>query len=252
MLNIYICDDVKEELHNIEQLTSDLTLLKDWDIQIAEVFSSPVQLLSALTPEKIPGLYLLDIELHAELDGLQLAAKIREKDPSGFIVFITSHEEYIGETFKYQLEALDFIIKSPCVSLKDSLSSVLNTAYTRYQTKTLHTPNTIAFKSGQYLRFFPSQDIVYIESLARTHQTRLHTCTGQFSGYEPMKELAKRLDHTFVFCHRSYIVNIRHIVSIDTAHRTLLLDSGAILPISLRKLTPLLKCLETGTKDLQR
>ncbi len=65
MLNIYICDDVNEELHNIKQLISDLTLLKDWNIEIAEVFSSPVQLLSALTPKKIPGLYLLDIELHA-------------------------------------------------------------------------------------------------------------------------------------------------------------------------------------------
>ena len=45
------------------------------------------------------------------MSGLELAVKLREYDPRGFIVFITAHDDMMFETFRYRLEALDYIVK---------------------------------------------------------------------------------------------------------------------------------------------
>ena len=90
MLHIYICDDIVEQANNIQKIISNLIVLKDWDIIIKGTFHSPSELLSAIERRSVPGLYFLDIELNAEINGLQLAQRIRDYDPDGFIVFITT------------------------------------------------------------------------------------------------------------------------------------------------------------------
>ena len=54
----------------------------------------------------------LDVELKNEpMDGFGLGKIIRETDPRGFIIYVTAFEELAFETFRYHLEALDYIIK---------------------------------------------------------------------------------------------------------------------------------------------
>lgn len=241
MLHIYICDDIPEQADNIQTIISDLIMFKNWDVRLHSAFYTPEHLLSAISSSSIPGLYLLDIELHASMDGLQLAQKIRALDPSGFIVFITTHDECISVTFQYHLEVLDYVIKDSETPLKDSLKDILNSAYNRYMSRVPHQPNLLSFKSGSQIHIVNMTDILYIESIADTHQTRIHTMQEQISGFEPLKNLLHQLNDSFFLCHRSYIVNLQHIAHIDTKKRTLTLDSGTSLPASVRQFSKLAK-----------
>lgn len=236
MLSIYICDDIPEQAENIRQVVDTLTILKDWDISIQGTYSAPEELLASLKTEGMPGLYFLDIELHASMDGLQLAQQIRQKDPDGFLVFVTTHDEYIAATFQYQLEALDFIIKDSEITLTDSLKRVLDTAYSRYLSRLPFRPELFSFKSGSRVHLFEMNDILYAESVSETHQTRIYTTTAQLAGTETLKELYQRLDDSFLFCHRSYIVNMNHVTSIDRKTKKLTLNSGKELPVSVRQI----------------
>ncbi len=73
---------------------------------------NPEELIEQLKKSENTGLYFLDIDLKSSKNGLMLAKEIREYDPRGFIVFITSHSEMSFITFQYKVEALDFILKN--------------------------------------------------------------------------------------------------------------------------------------------
>ena len=73
--------------------------------------SSPDGLLSSLAPKAETAVYFLDIQLHSDIDGIELASMIRQNDPRAFIIFTTTHSETAMTTFRYQVEPLDFLIK---------------------------------------------------------------------------------------------------------------------------------------------
>lgn len=241
MLHIYICDDILEQAANVQKIVSDLILFKDWDISLNGTFQDPEYLLKSITPQTIPGLYLLDIELHASMDGLQLAQKIRALDPNGFIVFITTHDEYISATFQQHLEVLDYIIKDSGLPIKESLKDILISAYKRYMSRVPHQTNLLSFKSGNQIHIVNMDDILYIESIADTHQTRIHTAQEQLAGFEPLKNMLDQLNDQFFPCHRSYIVNLAHIASIDSKKRYVTLDTGTRIPVSVRQLAKMIQ-----------
>lgn len=70
--------------------------------------------------------------------------------------------------------------------------------------------------------------VSYIESDRR----RLHIHVGDevLTTYSTLDAMARVLPHTFVRCHKSFLVNIRCIQSIDAAHVTLF--TGEVLPVS--------------------
>ena len=66
----------------------------------------------AKNTDEFRNVYLLDIDLHTNINGLSLAQKIREYDYLGYTIFITSHTELGMTALSYKLKILDFIDKS--------------------------------------------------------------------------------------------------------------------------------------------
>ena len=46
------------------------------------------------------------------MKGLEVARKIRGRDPYALIVFVTTHSEFMPLSFRYQVSALDYIDKA--------------------------------------------------------------------------------------------------------------------------------------------
>ena len=46
------------------------------------------------------------------MKGLEVARKIRDRDPYALIVFVTTHSEFMPLSFRYQVSALDYIDKA--------------------------------------------------------------------------------------------------------------------------------------------
>ncbi|VJR00537.1 response regulator [Streptococcus pneumoniae] len=78
-----------------------------------EVFGKPDQLLAEVHEKGAHQLFFLDIEIrNEEMKGLEVARKIRDRDPYALIVFVTTHSEFMPLSFRYQVSALDYIDKA--------------------------------------------------------------------------------------------------------------------------------------------
>ncbi|MDE7277339.1 MAG: response regulator, partial [Lachnospiraceae bacterium] len=112
MLPIYICED-DERIRNAERLWLEKQILiEGFDMEIALCTGNPEELLEYLTHTQRQGIYFLDVELKgASMDGFRLGEEIRKKDARGFMIYVTAFQELAFETFRYHLEALDYIVK---------------------------------------------------------------------------------------------------------------------------------------------
>ena len=100
MIRVAICDDDIEKGKWIYSQVHDLTnrYIGNYEIQL---FTSSKALLYEIEDGMDFELLLLDIEM-PELDGMKLTEIIKTYLPDVLIMFITSHEKYVYESFKVQ------------------------------------------------------------------------------------------------------------------------------------------------------
>ncbi|WP_251545918.1 response regulator [Limosilactobacillus caecicola] len=60
----------------------------------------------------VNNVYILKLEIDDDSQaGLKFSQEIRKFDLKASIIFLTVHDEFLSTTYKYQVEALDFIVK---------------------------------------------------------------------------------------------------------------------------------------------
>lgn len=216
-LTIAICDDNENQIKALRRLLEEWSACKPFALAIDEYISAENFLFNY--PDKPCSLLLLDIEMK-QLNGMQLAQKLRSGGDKLPVVFITGYPEYIGDG--YEVEALHYLLKPVD---KHKLFSVLD----RYMQRHADSEEIVIKCADRTLHLSPDM-IICCEAVGKkTHirtkeQTLIcETGIGNFSG---------SLNSDFIFCHRSYIVNLRYVRSIGKTEITL--DNGEIIPISRR------------------
>jgi len=179
--------------------------------------------------------YFLDIELEGDMNGLELAGLIREKDPLANIIFITTFADKLKLTFKYKIAAMDYIVKSTDkVLLSKNITEALDTAYKRYlsigQTQTA---NILQIKIGDSVKNIKYEDIYYFETASVAHKIKLHMKNGIYEFYGKLKDLEK-LDSRFCRCHNSYLINIEYVKEFTPKSGSLLMNNGHECLVSYR------------------
>jgi two-component SAPR family response regulator len=102
MVNAIVVDDEWYNLREISELAESTGFLN-----VAGKYQNPLTVLEELH-STCPRVAFIDIEM-PEMDGITLAEKLLEYDPSIIIVFITSWDQYAVKAF--DLNALDYILK---------------------------------------------------------------------------------------------------------------------------------------------
>ena len=112
MLPVYICeDDAMIRAAQKEYLRKQI-LMEGYDMEIALCSGHPEEIIRAVRESPGRGIYFLDIELKGEpMDGFGLGQEIRRLDSRGFLIYVTAFQDLAFETFRYHLEALDYIVK---------------------------------------------------------------------------------------------------------------------------------------------
>jgi two-component system response regulator AgrA len=234
MLNIYICEDNKEQRNIITNYINNVILIEDSDLELALSTADPHEVLSAIDNNKNVGLYFLDIDLNSDINGLTLAQQIRQKDPRGFIVFVTTHSEMCYMTFTYKVEAMDFIPKDDKENLHSRIHQCINNAYSRYSSSSNFSNKVFAVKIGDKEYCVPHEEILYIETSPNPHKIILHTANSTLEFKGKIKDVQTVLGSKFVICHRSTIVNKNHVKEIDLKNRTVTLSNGEICIVSAK------------------
>lgn len=224
MFNVSICDDSKYDIDKIKNALGMFSKRKHVELSISE-FSNPEMLMYEIEDGKIADIFILDVGM-PNMDGFELADKIREHTETSIIIFLTSHDEMAS--MGYKSKALRYVIK---LNLERDIEEALDSAIAEIsnvndKTITLHHYNDywrIAYK-----------DIICVTRISRqlVITTRL---LGDITDNRGIKEFFDMLsDNRFLFVDRSCFVNIDYISQIKGY--SLKLTDGQILPISRRSL----------------
>lgn len=242
MLEIYVCDDDITTVNFVQQTIQKQILIHEYDMEVKQTYCDPCILLDELAIQQTKrNIYFLDVELkHPAYDGFLLGREIRKIDPNGTIVYITSFKDLAYKTFQYHIEAFDYIVKDSQDQLYTSISECLQSIVQRLKEETKDPIVCFTCKSGDKLRYIPIDDIYYFETSARSHHVILHGKNQRIEFLGNLTDIEKELGEGFLKIHRSYIIALDKIDSIDLKHNEVMVRGG-ICPISRKEKSRLLE-----------
>lgn len=214
---IAICDDEIAEVKYLAMVVNNWARLNNIIVTIS-TFNSAESFLFQYADDKSCDILLLDIQMN-NMNGVELAKKVRSISETVQIVFITGYPDFIAEG--YEVSALHYLMK-PVNEQK--LFDVLNKACRR-----LNKTEKALFLAvdGQNVRI-PVNSIVYAESFA--HIVEIMADGDIVKARISISELETRLGEGFIRCHRSYIVGVKYIKRITK--NEVVLDNGKRIPLS--------------------
>ena len=163
---------------------------------------------------KKPKLIFLDIRMPG-IDGFEM---LRSMPQHPYVIFTTAYREYAVEGFN--LNAVDYLLKP--FSFERFLQAI-NKVHVLYTADLSDPPVVNATDEADKYIFVKSdgkfirlniEDIFYIEALKE--YVRIFTAEGSWVVYQTMQNLEDKLPKELFFrIHRSYIVGLRHIKTIE-------------------------------------
>ncbi len=219
MYNIAVCDDQIICGETLE-LTLD-KIMSEYDKPYKiDIYTSSNELFKVLeSGDKAYDILFLDILMgDEELNGIDVAKKIRSFDDVTSIVFVTSSTDHVLDG--YSVRALQYLIKPVDEKV---LREVLD-----YEHKNKHNAS-ILFKVKDSTRKVLLSDIVHIETFGRNVKVILKK--EEFNAYNKISDVEKMLPaKDFIRCHQSFIININNIKEIRHGEAVSVLDN--VIPIS--------------------
>lgn len=241
MIKVFICEDNKKQREQFTEAIENIILIEDFDMEVALSTENPDDILAYLKDNDVSGLYFLDVDLKSNINGIKLAELIREYDPRGFIVFVTTHAEMSYLTFIYKVEAMDYIIKDNYKNVKDRIHQCIINANKKYTSKATALQKNFNIKAKDKIINVEYDKILFFETSTIIHKVILHAIDRQIEFYANMKDIEDKLDDRFYRCHRSFLVNKNHIKEIDMHSRIIKMVNDETCLASTRLMKDLLK-----------
>jgi DNA-binding LytR/AlgR family response regulator len=208
MINCIAIDDEPLALDLIEEFTSKVPFLK-----LSGKFTNASEAIAFLGKEEI-GLIFSDIEM-PDISGIQLVRSIK-KPP--LVIFVTAHGQYAMDGFQldvvdYLLKPVDFKLFTKAVNKAEEMINLRQHRYdAMYQTRN---QNYIFVKSDYKIVKVYLDDILFFEGLK--DYVKIHTSGGtSVLSLLSLKNIEEKMPiDRFIRVHRSYIVSIEKIESIE-------------------------------------
>ena len=178
---IAICDDEQNQIDYMASIVASWSAHAGHNCEI-RTFASAEAFLFEYEEDKAFDILLLDIEME-NMNGIELAKRIRKDHNRAEIIFITSHFEFVWEG--YEVDAL------------------------HYLTKPL---------SAEKLKLYES-DILYVEAFL--HYIVIHTKDNEYKIKEPISVFENKVSDDFYRIHRSYLVSLKYITRISRTSVTI-------------------------------
>lgn len=168
-------------------------------------------------------LVFLDLSIGDD-DGYALAEEIRRRHLNTEIVFVTNHPERMQDAFPFR--PIGFLPKPP--SDADIAATVDRFIHFYWQEGASYTVSS----RDQDMRI-PLRDILYFESSAHRVMIHRHSEEEPIHQIRRLDEIETELESTsFVRIHKSFLVHMDAISTVDRAHMRVVLTNGKDLPIS--------------------
>lgn len=232
-MKIALCEDEQEYVTQFLEVLDSLSLPDSIEMSIFETGES---LLFALAETRFDGLFL-DIKLAGGMDGMALAKEIRKNDAQLPIVFLSNYDDYVFDG--YDVGALSYVLKPVTQEkLAKSLSKIIDQ----------RDVPMLVLKISQELRKIPQFDILYVE--AEGHQLKIVTQKEEILYSAKLADVLEELTDSFYQIHRSYIVNLSHIVRVKGSEAEM--SNGERLPVARNRKKELKETILCHYRGLSR
>ena len=202
MIRFALCDDNVQLLSKLKEMLELIFVKHDFEASVVFYSDNTNKLLNFLSTNQVDVLFL-DIDFHSRINGIEIAKNIRKINKEMYIVFITAHFEFIISAF--ECKTFDFIPKP------FSQNKLENTVIRLFDD---FTSNKTSFIKLNNKRQLINQNLVnFIQK--RGMKTIYITDDGEFDSYGSFSKIESSLPDNFVRCHKSFIVNIDNISSIN-------------------------------------
>lgn len=217
-MKIVICDDEPSERQILEKY------VREWahgcGIKVSfRCFDSSESFLFAWEDDKTCDLLILDIEM-GEMNGMELARKLRAEGITVPLLFVTGYSEYMP--CGYDVSALHYLLKP---IQREKIFSVLD----RVKEEPVQS-RRLCLEAMDEVIGISLDEIWYAEAVG--HYCLLHKKDSAVQLRESIGSFEKKVygEAQFVKCHRSYLVNLQHVSAVRKAD--VLLDNGESVPVS--------------------
>ena len=231
MFRLAVCDDDLHCLTHMISLLEEYRLVSPFKLEYAS-FHNGIELASVLEHGKHFDIYCLDIVMPG-FDGIELGKEIRDHDKSAQIIYFTSSPEFAFDS--YSVKAADYVLKPLS---KETLFSVLNEVLEQMEQKE---ETSITVKDAQGIQKILLSNLVYAEAMGR--KVLYHLSSGRvLECFAKFSEVCNTLssNNCFIKSHRSYIVNMNYINTIETTEITL--QTNTSIPIAQGKNKEIKEC----------
>lgn len=214
-MHIVICDDSADDRKSLLQVLRFFAAENNLNVKITSAEDGMTLL--AMEPELLSEMELFFLDIYMEhSNGFQVAKTLRSKGVTAPIVFLTSSPDFAVQS--YEVEAFSYLLKP--IS-KARLKSLMDRFLHSYRPRSI-------FLAG---RLFVEEDIVFAESDLKN--VTLYFRDGTSARVrEKLNTVEQRLEgSSFVRCHQSYLVNLRHVRGVEHETFLTILDQ----PVLIRK-----------------
>lgn len=218
MYQIAICDDDVIFAHHLQKN------IQNWFQSIPaecefQVYTNGNALLSSAQPVQI---YFLDIEI-PDFSGFDLARIIHSRNPLVPVVFVSSYESTVFDSFQYN--PLRFVRKT---HLEKDLAGAL-TAFLSQQDKSADTQSMIHLTVKNQPLDLPLSELLYIES--QLHYLYFHFLSGNYHIRGKLSDYQNLLSaYPFAMPCRGILVQLNMISTIQS--NEIILKNNITLPLS--------------------
>lgn len=221
--HIAVCDDSRTDTEYTRQLLEKWAEQRQTEIRL-ETFVSAESFLFEYEEDKTWDILLLDIEM-GQMDGVEMARRVRRRNGTVQIIFITGYSDYIAEG--YDVEALHYLMKPVH---EERLFAVLDRAVKKLKQEERCLNLEL---SGEMVRL-PFYEIRYLD----VHQNYVTVHAGEdYRVKRTLSEFERELDGRFVRAGRALILNLKYIKRVTKAE--VWLSDGTALPLPRGAYEPL-------------
>lgn len=203
-MNVLIVDDEPLARERLSRLVGELD-----SYRVLEPAASNGEEALALIDSLKPDIVLLDIRMPG-LDGLQVAAKLCERDTPPAVIFCTAHDEFALDAFK--VSAVGYLVKpvrpehlAEALRKAERPNRVQLAALTRPAGESGSGPRShISARTRKGIELIPLDQVIYF--IADHKYVTLRHEGGEVLLDEPLKSLEDEFGDRFVRIHRNALV----------------------------------------------
>jgi len=238
VVRVAVIDDAREDMDLTVRVAEQFFKNKGITYEVV-AFTDPAALLEEIQYREVFDIFLLDVNME-KMDGRKLAKEIQLKCIHPLMIFITNYCEYALEGYEYNIYR--YIIKK---DTEEKLPRALESCVERLEARRKN-EQYVEINGIRKLETIKFSDIFYVMK-EKKYVIIVHR-DGKSEMRMTMKDFYEKLDPgLFVYCDKSYVVNLMHINSVRD--NIIDMSNNDKIPVSIPRLKSVLEQLRKYRRE---